>query len=205
MGQKKVWLIRHGKTKGNEEKRYSGRRTDDALSEEGIREAERLRLRIAGTEGLIPERVCTSPLRRAVQTAEILFPGISCTRFEDLAEIDFGVFEGKNYQELNGNEEYQKWIDSNGKLPFPGGETRDAFSERTFRAFTELLGDPGKDESIAVVCHGGSIMAVMTKLSDGDFYEFMTENLGGFCLELETDHEGIHLITYHKPVLRDPA
>lgn len=46
---------------------------------------------------------------------------------EELSECDFGEFENKNYKELSGNQDYQRWIDSNGTLPFPGGESREAF------------------------------------------------------------------------------
>ena len=39
--------------------------------------------------------------------------------------MNFGSFEGKTYFDLNGNEDYQRWIDSGGTLPFPGGESRE--------------------------------------------------------------------------------
>ena len=46
-------------------------------------------------------------------------------------EIDFGRFEGKNYQDLNGDPDYQRWIDSGGVTAFPGGESRDEFVKRS--------------------------------------------------------------------------
>lgn len=198
MAFKKVYLIRHGKTKENEEKRYAGKRTDTELSEEGIRESESQRPFINGITGGVLDRVCSGYMKRAVQTAEILFPGYDRLQICDLAEIDFGEFEGKNYEELNGNEDYQKWIDSNGKMDFPGGEGREAHTDESFRIFGELLGDRDKDENIAVVCHGGNIMGIMMRLAGGDYYDYMIKNLGGYSLELETDDEGIHFITYHK-------
>ncbi len=198
MAHKKVILIRHGRTKGNEEKRYIGRRSDEALSDKGIAEAESAASIIAKLTGGIPDRICTGPLRRTGQTAEILFPASGSMLIDDLTETDFGEFEGKNYRELNGNENYQKWIDSGGSMDIPGGEAKKVFIERSFRAFKKALGDTAEDETVAIVCHGGNIMAVMMRLAGGDFYDYMTGNLCGYMLETETDNERIDLISYHK-------
>ena len=64
-----VWLLRHGMTADNARGRYQGRR-DTPLSPEGVRA-----LRPADFS---PATVYVSPLRRAVQTAQILgFPAAS--------------------------------------------------------------------------------------------------------------------------------
>ena len=64
------------------------------------------------------QAVYASPMIRCTQTAGILFPGKKLNIIDELAECDFGEFENKNYQELDGNEHYQSWIDSGGLLPF---------------------------------------------------------------------------------------
>ena len=53
--------------------------------------------------------------------------------------MDFGEFEGKNYIELQKDPNYQAWIDSNGTLPFPGGESREAFIKRCEQGFYRML------------------------------------------------------------------
>ena len=53
-------------------------------------------------------------------------------------EIDFGLFEGKNHRELSGNMAYQEWIDSNGTLPFPEGESREEFIDRSIAGLKSL-------------------------------------------------------------------
>lgn len=58
---------------------------------------------------------------------------------EELAECDFGEFENKNYKELDGNANYQAWIDSNGTLPFPGGESREEFKRRNLSGFERAI------------------------------------------------------------------
>ena len=60
---------------------------------------------------------------------------------EEFRETDFGAFEGKNHRELDGNEDYQAWIDSMGELPFPGGESRAEVKSRVMRGFRRMLED----------------------------------------------------------------
>jgi broad specificity phosphatase PhoE len=73
------------------------------------------------------DTVVSSPMKRCVQTAEIYFPGQEPVIQEKLRESDFGLFENKNYEELKDEPEYQKWLDSGGTIPFPGGESHEAF------------------------------------------------------------------------------
>ena len=89
------YLIRHSMTKGNLEKRYIGSRTDEPLCREGIALLEGF----SYPAGEQVERVIVSPMRRCVQTAQILFPGKELVLEPGLMECDFGAFENKNYKE----------------------------------------------------------------------------------------------------------
>ncbi|MBO6015199.1 MAG: histidine phosphatase family protein [Lachnospiraceae bacterium] len=198
MAHKRVYLIRHGQTQGNAKKRYIGRRSDESLSKEGMRAAKTVSSVITDLVPDKPDRFCASPMRRAVQTADLLFQSPALTLIDDLAEMDFGCFEGKDHGQLNGDVCYQKWIDSNGEAQIPGGEAREAFCVRSYAAFLKALGEKTVSETIVIVCHGGTVMAVMSRLIGGDFYDYMTENLGGYCLDLELDDEGIHDVAYHR-------
>ena len=137
-GSMRIYLIRHSMTKGNKEKRYIGT-TDESLCLEGIQLLEE-------RKGMYPEvtYVYVSPMKRCVQTAEIIYPEMmkagaySCN--EKLRECDFGLFENHNYIELSGCPEYQAWIDSGGKLPFPEGESREAFIRRTLEGSGKSYG-----------------------------------------------------------------
>ena len=53
--------------------------------------------------------------------------------------MNFGSFEGKTYFDLNGNEDYQRWIDSGGTLPFPDGESRAEFITRCKAGLLDCL------------------------------------------------------------------
>jgi len=176
-----VWLVRHGKTAGNLLGRYIGT-TDEALCPEGM---AALREKSCGA----PEVVYASPMKRCLETAGILWPKALVVQKEDLRECDFGLFENKSYRELNGDPDYQAWIDSNGTLPFPGGESPEEFKARVQRAFSGILEDAGRMgyRRIALAVHGGTIMAIMEKWGTppGEYYRWQVKNGEGYVLRLE--------------------
>ena len=137
---REIILIRHGKTFGKTLGRYIGI-TDEELCPEGREELAALRER-GQYRSIRPDLVYVSPLRRCRQTAELLFPGVPQEICRDLRECDFGEFENKNYKELSGNPAYQAWVDSGGTLPFPGGESREAFQERCRAEFARFSYEP---------------------------------------------------------------
>lgn len=166
-------LIRHGATKGNLEGRYIGCRTDEPLCSEGIDALKRRRYPPA-------RHVFISPMRRCLETAALLYPDIAPVVIKDFRECDFGAFEGHNYAELNGRADYQRWVDSFGELPFPGGESRADFAERCVRAYDAL--PPG---DCALIVHGGVIMAIMEAYAwpRGTYFDFQVPCGDGYVLE----------------------
>lgn len=146
-------------------------------------------------------RLYTSPLLRAKQTAAILFPGVTADTVPDFRECDFGEFEYRNYQELDGNADYQEYIDSGGTSGFPGGETLAEFQNRTVNAFLALPeirqstsevtgesilskrpGQAGVQETVAIVAHGGTIMALLDAFSEphADYFFWQVKNGEGY-------------------------
>ena len=147
-----IVFIRHSMTAGNLERRYIGCRTDEPLCEAGISLAQQKTAEIRQTFPM-PEVVLTSPMRRCVQTAEILFSDTPREIVYGLQECDFGDFEGKNYAELSGT------------LAFPGGESRAAFLQRCCQALEQAL-QRQQHQIVAAVVHGGTIMAVLSALEE---------------------------------------
>lgn len=210
----KVYLIRHGATKGNTEHRYVGT-TDEELLLRGRMELEE-KLKLWKKEELLEnqnenflkaERLYVSPLKRCRQTAEILYPDRKQIIIEDLRECSFGEFEYRNYQELNGNPYYQKFIDTKGESGFPGGETLASFQDRCVRAFERVIKEEAllmqKEEAVpehrgpalAFVVHGGTIMAILDKFSvpHRNYYDWQTENGEGFSASVIRDGAGFYL------------
>ena len=176
-----IYLIRHGMTAGNRKKRYIGR-TDEPLCQEGRERLEKIRERGLYTE---PVLLYVSPMLRCLETAQILFPGMEQNVIKNLRECDFGLFEGKNYAELNGRADYQAWIDSGGELPFPEGESRKTFAARCVAAFRQAMKTVTED--VAFVVHGGTIMAIMEACAKPPQNYFCWQVKCGEGFALETD------------------
>ncbi|HEY5524967.1 MAG TPA: histidine phosphatase family protein [Clostridium sp.] len=176
----KIALIRHSKTKGNLEKRYIGS-TDESLCQVGIDLIKSKAFPLAKV-------VYCSPLARCVETSKLIYNDIEPIIYKDLRECNFGLFENKNYKELEGNIHYQKWIDSNGTLNFPNGEKPEAFQNRCVNIFDEIINDILKKnvEFSAMIVHGGTIMAILDKYSSPheDFFHWQVNNCEGFIIEI---------------------
>ena len=182
----KIWFIRHGKTKGNLRGAYIGR-TDEPLCSQG--EAE---LRENSLSGLYPpgevlEGIAVSPMLRCRQTAQLLFGEVPMKQVPDLRETDFGIFEGKTFAQLEHNPAYRAWLDSGGQIPFPGGESREAFCKRSVDAVGQVL-EQWRRAGVAqgaFIVHGGTIMAAMEAFEESrrGFYDWQVKNGLGFCVQ----------------------
>lgn len=185
-----IVLIRHSKTSGNLEGRYIGSRTDESLCPAGIALLQDI---------VYPsvERVYTSPMKRCVETSDLIWPEHTgkCIKAENLRECDFGTFENKNYLELSDDPMYQAWIDSNGTMTFPDGESPEVFKIRCQNAFAEIVqreqqteADPGNGDQITrigIVAHGGTIMSIMEKYGEPSksYYDYQVKNGCGYILK----------------------
>ena len=100
----------------------------------------------AGRESLLtggiyrdPAVVYVSPLKRARETASILFPEAVQVVIPGFSEMNFGKFEGRNYKEMEKDPDYRAWVDGMCLGKCPGGESREEFCARTCEAFLEVL------------------------------------------------------------------
>lgn len=175
----KIIFIRHGKTSGNLEKRYIGV-TDELLCKEGVSELKSISYPDCDV-------VISSPMKRCIQTAEIIYTNKKIVVGENLKECDFGDFEGKNYLELSANPDYQRWIDSGGTLAFPNGEAPADFKKRCIAEFDKTVSEYAENTVLAFVVHGGTIMSVLEKYAypKGGYYDFKVENAHGFVTEFD--------------------
>jgi alpha-ribazole phosphatase len=163
----KIILVRHGLTVWNHELRYQGH-ADVPLAEEGHRQAEKLAKRLA-KEKL--SAVYASDLGRASQTAQAVanHHQIPVTLLPSLREINFGLWEGHTYQELQRDypEVVQYWFDKPADTVIPQGETFWDVKERAYGAILEVVKKhPG--ENVAVVSHGGTIRTLLCAALDLD-------------------------------------
>lgn len=179
----KIYLIRHGKTDGNNKGAYLGR-TDEPLNDEGI-------LQAMNAEFPKTDKVYTSTKLRCIQTAGIIFPDSERIAVDDFRECDFGDFEGKNFEELKNDPEYKTWLETGGQTPFPNGESMSEFQGRCVYAFEKILeNELNKDtKALSFVVHGGTIMALLDKFADSGkrYYDWQAKNCHGFSAVINKD------------------
>lgn len=189
-----LWLLRHGATRGNELRNYVGRGTDEPLSPKGSEQCARL--------GVYPqiERVYVSPLIRARQTAERCFPHAEMLVVPGLEEFDFGVFEGRNADQMVSDVAYRAWVDGGCMGRCPEGESREEFVRRSNEALVSLLigAERRGEQSVIVVAHGGTIMAALHGLAQipapgDDYYGWHVDPCEGYRVTVRLAGESVQL------------
>ena len=158
--------LRHGATDWNRKGLFQGR-TDNPLNDDGIAQAHAAAEKLRAIE---LAHVVSSPLLRAVQTAEIIANIASRTVTVDhgLIELDFGSFEGKKVRDLmieNGKNSAQGLVDM---LPADAEPWADCASRALLSVQTWLDRHPG--DEILFVCHD-AVMQSMAQRLTGNFFK----------------------------------
>jgi alpha-ribazole phosphatase len=195
----KIIFIRHLRTPGNEKRQYIGR-TDESLSDRALEGFLSSKNRYPAVKSVI-----ASPMKRCIETARLIYPEAEIRTEPLLRECDFGLFEGKTYEELKDHPAYIEWLESGGMAAFPEGEPQELFRNRCaegVQKWIEILLEE-KAESAAFVVHGGTIMASLSRLAEEphDFYHWQVENGGGYEA-LVTEREWLNGRKHLKEVRR---
>lgn len=145
-------LVRHGETDWNRNLVFRGR-IDIPLNETGLAQA-------AATAEVLKNHaissVYSSPLLRAMKTAEIIAKPHSLQVFadEDLIDINYGLLQGLSEDEakLRYPKLIEEWNSHPEKVKFPGGESLIDVWNRT-RDFLNRLMSLGEQETVLIVSH----------------------------------------------------
>ncbi|MEE3328136.1 MAG: histidine phosphatase family protein [Myxococcota bacterium] len=159
-GPAHIILVRHGETVGESSIRYHGR-NDVVLSRKGRDQAHDLRK----SASFDLDRVISSPLARAWQTATILAPGCDIEIEEAFAEIDFGRWEGLTREEIAvlDPDLFEAWQSNRAEIEFPEGELKQVFRSRVQAGLKRLLALPVR--SVLVVAHKGVVRGLAEGLT----------------------------------------
>ena len=188
-------LIRHAATAGNVDRRYIGCGTDEDILADVNAHMRSISEHIRNI--LQDPFIVSGPLQRCRRTSSLLYPSQSIRIIEELSEIDFGSFEGRNYEDLNDLDEYRAWI--SGDLPAPPkGESRGDFIKRSIGGFYKSLSLAGEHKELLICCCGGNIMAIMSHLTRKDYYDFQVGNLEGYILRFKHNDERISDLSYDR-------
>ena len=190
----RILLVRHGETAHSARGLCYGK-LDVDLSPTGFKQA-------AQTAQLIkpfkPQAIYSSPRLRALDTAAAITNACALDVIVDdnLAELDFGDFEGLSYEEAERQypDLYQQWMAHPTNIQFPNGESYAQMSSRVIN-FTSQLISRHKGQTIVTVAHGGVNRIVLAK----------TLGLKSeWIFRLEQSYGAINCIDYYgdTPVLR---
>jgi broad specificity phosphatase PhoE len=152
VGGPRVFLVRHGATEWSLTGQHTGR-TDLPLTDEGRQQAERLGARLARERFAL---VLVSPLCRARETARITGFGDVAEVDPDLAEWDYGAYDGLTAVEIR--RERPGWTPWHGG--FPRGETLEEVAARAARVVARVR---AVDGDVALFAHGHILRVIAAR------------------------------------------
>lgn len=173
-------LIRHGQTEWSRDGKHTSR-TDLSLTESGRADGHRLHDLLHDIQ---PVRLLTSPLRRALETAELVYPGFAIEKRDALREWDYGDYEGITTPEIRSeNPGWSLWRDG-----CPNGESPEQIGARVDQLLVELREVSG---TIALVAHGHVLRVLAARylglpVESGKSFELHTGTISQLGWERET-------------------
>ena len=155
-----VYLFRHGLTKGNINAQYIGH-TDLPITTDSISALKSIK---AKHHYPTVDAVFVSPLKRCIESAEIMFPKNKPLVINEFIEYNFGEFEGFTAEELKNNDDFKEWLRGDMHARPPYGESNAEFFSRVCYAFERLVEGIIKSgtETVAIVGHAGVLMAILS-------------------------------------------
>jgi broad specificity phosphatase PhoE len=155
-----ILLARHGETDWNRESRFQGH-ADPALNDLGRQQAGELAEALAGEE---LAAVYSSPLRRALETAQVIAArhGLDAVPVGGLREVDVGSWQGLTRDEIEQRfpEQFHRWLDYG--QGWDDGETYEEMGKRAIVALQELAARHDGNRIVAMT-HGGPIRAALAR------------------------------------------
>ena len=179
----KIYLIRHGETTANVEKKFAGVWNVD-LTDKGIAQAV---LTSEKLKDIQFDEVYCSSLKRAMDTADIIVKhqAKKPVVMDALMEMNFGIWEGKSFGEIKASapDLLDQWFKDFEHFVVPEGESVKEMFERVTKAYKGIIEpySPDDDVKICIVAHGGVIQALLSYFCFGDnsgYWKFRVENCG---------------------------
>ena len=176
----RIYIVRHGQTALNNAHVLQGR-SNHPLNETGIRQAQDAADLLRG-KGVVFDHVYCSPLIRAVQTADIIAPGVPAVIDERLIEMDYGPYEGMDLK--HSAPEITVFFKDFVRYPAPDGmEPLAAVVERTGEFMESIRDIQG---NILISTHAiamKGILEYLTPLSDGRYWSKYIGNCAVYVTE----------------------
>lgn len=157
----RVYFVRHGETEWNHSGKYQGS-TDVPLSEVGLDQARKCAAALRDVEF---DYILSSDLTRALVTAQTINDGrhIPLEKDPGVREICFGDWEGLTYEEISARwpGAVEKMYESPTTVEISHGESFKLLQDRAWASVKMALGKLQDGDTLLVVCHGGTIRALI--------------------------------------------
>jgi probable phosphoglycerate mutase len=181
----RLYVTRHGQTEWNTEGRMQGHK-DSPLTQNGIDNARLLGKHL---EDVRFDCVYSSPLRRAMHTAELIVGDrpLEIIPSPELQEMGFGIWEGRCSEELCQlyPQQYDNfWSHPEAYKPVEGGESFEGFKNRVNRWLNEIILDK-PNENILVVTHTCVIKELYSIINNLQLKDFWSDpRIHDTCLSI---------------------
>jgi broad specificity phosphatase PhoE len=204
-------LIRHGDTDWNVEEIFRGR-VDVELNETGIKQPQLLAEYL---EDVPIKAICSSPLKRALKTAEVIADShyIDVTPAPELIDFDYGEWQGLSHDTVKERYQtlYAQWLDNPHLVKVPKGESLDDVRKRATSLVDRII--TKHEGTVALVSHrvvGKVIICALLGLDNSHFWNIRLDTCGittfvyrdkSFILEKHNDTSFLKSI--ERPALND--
>ena len=188
-------ITRHGETDWNVGEVFRGR-IDVGLNATGLAQAEALGHHLADLD---IEVIYSSPLKRALDTARAVavYHGLEVSITPDLADFDYGVWQGMSHNEVRENYAnlYQQWLTAPHTVTMPDGESLDEVTERTRKVVDNIVA--GHEATVVLVSHrviNKVLICSLLDLDNSHFWNIRQDVTGMTTFEYE---DGQFILTRH--------
>ncbi|MEL6407091.1 MAG: histidine phosphatase family protein [Chloroflexota bacterium] len=171
-----LWLVRHGQTDWNKERRYQGH-SDIPLNTVGQTQAEKVAQRLQDER---IHAIISSDLQRAIQTADTIVthhPRLSVQTGANLREANFGIFEGLRYKDIIDNHKQiaETWFNNPEAPPQDGEKLSEVFAR--VQAVRQQIESQYARKRLVLVGHDGALRLLLCDLLDLPATQYWRFNL----------------------------
>ncbi|MDO5707477.1 MAG: histidine phosphatase family protein [Andreesenia angusta] len=164
---RKIYLLRHGQSLGNENKIIQGQMNTE-LSKKGREQAYDIAKRF---DIFKIDKIYTSNLSRAEETAQIIGSEINIDYeiVPEFIELSFGNWEGLDFDKVKSKyrDDFELWKKSPHKFNKDGFEGIETAKNRMIRGLDRITKEDGL-ENILIVSHGSAIKSMIIGLLEWD-------------------------------------
>lgn len=200
-----IYITRHGQTDWNTLWKLQGR-TDIELNENGIEQAQKTGMGLKNN-GISFDRVYSSPLKRAVKTAELIsgFSENEIIKDNRIIEIAFGKAEGTTPDDRKADPSLS-WFEDFFEAPEKydaQGEAEKFYSvfKRTVDFWeNEIKSLEGKAQNILIVTHGGTLQSLLLHIDKRELKDYWKVKFPNCSMNLVSLKSGIFKMEWNSKV-----